>query len=67
MNAPITHYYEGGGLRRESEHQSIVGSFNLSPVSSMGRQRSFTDRIKRKIAKVPTKVLHAPSLQDDFF
>ena len=69
MNAPITHDYEGGGLRRESEHQSIVGSFNLSPVSSMGRQRTprFTDRIKRKIAKVPTKVLDAPSLQDDFY
>ena len=27
----------------------------------------FADRCKRKIAKVPTKVLDAPSLQDDFY
>jgi cell division cycle 20-like protein 1 (cofactor of APC complex) len=68
-NAVATYDYDGGIRRRESEYQSIVGSFNLSPVSSMGRQRMprFTDRYKRKIAKVPTKVLDAPSLQDDFY
>lgn len=67
MNTVVT--YDHDVNRRESEHQSIVGSFNLSPVSSMGRQRMprFTDRCKRKIAKVPTKVLDAPSLQDDFY
>ena len=67
MNTVVTYDYDVN--RRESEHQSIVGSFNLSPVSSMGRQRMprFTDRCKRKIAKVPTKVLDAPSLQDDFY
>jgi cell division cycle 20-like protein 1 (cofactor of APC complex) len=67
MNTVVTYDYDVN--RRESEHQSIVGSFNLSPVSSMSRQRvpRFTDRCKRKIAKVPTKVLDAPSLQDDFY
>ena len=67
MNSVVTYDYDVN--RRESEHQSIVGSFNLSPVSSMGRQRMprFADRCKRKIAKVPTKVLDAPSLQDDFY
>ena len=66
-NTVVTYDYDVN--RRESEHQSIVGSFNLSPVSSMSRQRvpRFTDRCKRKIAKVPTKVLDAPSLQDDFY
>ena len=28
---------------------------------------SYTERCKRKIAKVPTKVLDAPALQDDFY
>ena len=68
-NSSVVTSYDHDVNRRESEHQSIVGSFNLSPVSSMGRQRMprFTDRCKRKIAKVPTKVLDAPSLQDDFY
>ncbi len=67
MNTVVTYDYDVN--RRESEHQSIVGSFNLSPVSSLGRQKMprFADRCKRKIAKVPTKVLDAPSLQDDFY
>ena len=58
-------------LSRENEHSSIVNSFQLSPVSLSSSQRnnlgSYTERCKRKIAKVPTKVLDAPALQDDFY
>ena len=50
---------------------SIVNSFQLSPLSMSPNQRitlgSYTERCKRKIAKVPTKVLDAPALQDDFY
>ena len=57
--------------QRENEHTSIVNSFQLSPVSLSSGQRtnlgSYTERCKRKIAKVPTKVLDAPALQDDFY
>ena len=56
---------------RRHEHASIVNSFQLSPVSMNPNQRttlgSYTERCKRKIAKVPTKVLDAPQLQDDFY
>ena len=52
-------------------HSSIVNSFQLSPLSMSPNQRitlgSYTERCKRKIAKVPTKVLDAPALQDDFY
>ena len=58
-------------ITRENEHSSIVNSFQLSPVSLSSSQRtnlgSYTERCKRKIAKVPTKVLDAPALQDDFY
>ncbi len=58
----------GGGRNR---HSSVVNSFGLSPVSMGPNQRaslgSYTERCKRKIAKVPTKVLDAPALQDDFY
>jgi cell division cycle 20-like protein 1 (cofactor of APC complex) len=57
---------DGGG-----GHSSIVNSFQLSPLSMSPNQRitlgSYTERCKRKIAKVPTKVLDAPALQDDFY
>jgi len=61
-----------GSSIRNNENSSIVNSFQLSPVSMSSSQRtnalgSFTERCKRKIAKVPTKVLDAPALQDDFY
>jgi cell division cycle 20-like protein 1 (cofactor of APC complex) len=50
---------------------SVVNSFNLSPLSVSSNQRSslgsYADKRKRKIAKVPCKVLDAPSLRDDFY
>eukprot|EP00580_Thalassiosira_gravida_P013544 CAMPEP_0201682670 /NCGR_PEP_ID=MMETSP0494-20130426/51735_1 /ASSEMBLY_ACC=CAM_ASM_000839 /TAXON_ID=420259 /ORGANISM="Thalassiosira gravida, Strain GMp14c1" /LENGTH=897 /DNA_ID=CAMNT_0048166431 /DNA_START=132 /DNA_END=2825 /DNA_ORIENTATION=- len=60
-------FYRGARER----HSSIVNSFGLAPVSMGPNQRaslgSYTERCKRKIAKVPTKVLDAPALQDDFY
>lgn len=54
-------------LRKSSV--SVVNSFNLSPVGdATGRQLLATpQKRKRKIGKVPFKVLDAPSLQDDFY
>ena len=48
---------------------SVVNSFNLSPVGSVATQRllSTPQKRKRKIAKVPFKVLDAPALADDFY
>ena len=48
---------------------SIVDSFNLSPVGikSSHRLMNLPQKRKRKIAKVPFKVLDAPSLADDFY
>ena len=63
----------GGGISNNSSRysSSIVNSFQLSPLSMSPNQRitlgSYTERCKRKIAKVPTKVLDAPALQDDFY
>ena len=41
------------------------------PISVSPNQRtnlgSYTERCKRKIARVPIKVLDAPTLQDDFY
>jgi len=60
-------FYRGARER----HSSIVNSFGLAPVSMGPNQHaslgSYTERCKRKIAKVPTKVLDAPALQDDFY
>ena len=43
-------------------------AFSLSPLSSASRRlMSRPVKIKRKIAKVPFKVLDAPALQDDFY
>lgn len=50
---------------------SVVQNFDLAPVSMNPNARSalggYTERCKRKIARVPTKVLDAPALQDDFY
>mmetsp|Transcript_2057 Transcript_2057/g.3901 ORF Transcript_2057/g.3901 Transcript_2057/m.3901 type:complete len:908 (+) Transcript_2057:166-2889(+) len=75
--SPSRQFYQNGvysaGNRnvRQQENSSIVNSFGLMPVSMSPNQRtnlgSYTERCKRKIAKVPTKVLDAPALQDDFY
>jgi len=48
---------------------SVVNAFNLSPVGSESSQRLLAtpQKRKRRIAKVPFKVLDAPALQDDFY
>jgi cell division cycle 20-like protein 1 (cofactor of APC complex) len=48
---------------------AIVNSFSLMPVGSAAGQRlmSTPTKRKRRIAKVPFKVLDAPALQDDFY
>ena len=62
---------ERGDGHRRNPHSSIVSSFGLTPVSMGPHQRaslgSYTERCKRKIAEVPTKVLDAPALQDNFY
>jgi cell division cycle 20-like protein 1 (cofactor of APC complex) len=52
-----------------SDPNAIVDSFSLSPVrmSSNYRLMSMPQKRKRKIAKVPFKVLDAPALADDFY
>lgn len=48
---------------------SVVDSYSLSPVrmSSNHRLMSIPQKRKRKISKVPFKVLDAPALADDFY
>lgn len=48
---------------------SVVNSFSLTPVGSAASQRlmSAPQKRRRRIAKVPFKVLDAPALQDDFY
>lgn len=48
---------------------SVVNSFSLTPVGSSASQRlmSAPQKRRRRIAKVPFKVLDAPALQDDFY
>lgn len=48
---------------------SVVNSFSLTPVGSAGSQRLMAapQKRRRRIAKVPFKVLDAPALQDDFY
>lgn len=52
-----------------SDPTSIVNSFSLTPVGSAASQRlmSVPQKRRRRIAKVPFKVLDAPALQDDFY
>lgn len=48
---------------------AVVNSFSLTPVGSAGSQRLMAapQKRRRRIAKVPFKVLDAPALQDDFY
>lgn len=48
---------------------AIVNSFSLTPVRSAASQRLMAapQKRKRRISKVPFKVLDAPALQDDFY
>ena len=48
---------------------SVVNSFSLTPVGNAASQRlmSAPQKRRRRIAKVPFKVLDAPALQDDFY
>lgn len=48
---------------------SVVNSFSLTPVGNASSQQlmSAPQKQRRKIAKVPFKVLDAPALQDDFY
>jgi cell division cycle 20-like protein 1, cofactor of APC complex len=48
---------------------SVVNSFNLTPVNSAASERLIAtpNKRKRRISKVPFKVLDAPALQDDFY
>ncbi len=52
-----------------SNPTSVIDSFSLSPlgVKSSHRLINMPQKRKRKIAKVPFKVLDAPSLADDFY
>jgi len=58
--------YGGGSLE---DPTSAVNSFSLSPVgmASSNRLSSMPQKRKRRIAKVPFKVLDAPALADDFY
>mmetsp|Transcript_19405 Transcript_19405/g.23894 ORF Transcript_19405/g.23894 Transcript_19405/m.23894 type:complete len:781 (+) Transcript_19405:601-2943(+) len=59
--------YHGEVFRNNTT--SVVESFNISPVGTKSRHRLMTmpQKRKRKIAKVPFKVLDAPALADDFY
>lgn len=48
---------------------SVVNNFSLTPVRSAASQRLMAapQKRKRRISKVPFKVLDAPALQDDFY
>lgn len=48
---------------------SVVNSFSLTPFGTASSQRLMAapQKRRRKIAKVPFKVLDAPALQDDFY
>jgi cell division cycle 20-like protein 1 (cofactor of APC complex) len=48
---------------------SVVNSFSLTPFGTASSQQlmSAPQKHRRKIAKVPFKVLDAPALQDDFY
>ena len=61
--------YRSGGS--DDRSMSVVNSFNLSPLCVGSNQRSglgsYADKRKRKISKLPCKVLDAPLLRDDFY
>jgi cell division cycle 20-like protein 1, cofactor of APC complex len=61
---------DGSPSGRSMTHPaSIVNSFSLSALGSATSQRLMAapPKRKRRISKVPFKVLDAPSLQDDFY
>lgn len=59
------------GISARSSYGSTSpkSSFNLIARSSASGRMSYTDtkKVKRKINRIPYKVLDAPSLQDDFY
>lgn len=56
---------------RDNHAASVINSYNISPVSSVSNRRftlgTYAEQRKRKISKVPFKVLDAPALQDDYY
>jgi len=62
-------YRRNGNGGAGANPTSVIDSFNLSPVGikSSHRLMNMPQKRKRKIAKVPFKVLDAPSLADDFY
>ena len=61
--------YQGNVFEDASSPSAIVNSFSLTPVGSAASQRLMASppKRKRRISKVPFKVLDAPALQDDFY
>lgn len=61
--------YQSNIFHEEDPSVAVVNSFNLTPVSSAASQRLMATppKRKRRINKVPFKVLDAPALQDDFY
>lgn len=80
FNESSTNFFRFNQDARQSYHDSVYGSpgedptavvdsFSLSPVRMSSNQRlmSMPQKQKRKVSKVPLKVLDAPSLADDFY
>lgn len=61
--------YHDGVFEESMGPTSVVNSFSLTPFGSASSQRLMAapQKRRRKIAKVPFKVLDAPALQDDFY
>jgi cell division cycle 20-like protein 1 (cofactor of APC complex) len=61
--------YHDGVFEESIGPTSVVNSFSLTPFGSASSQRLMAapQKRRRKIAKVPFKVLDAPALQDDFY
>jgi cell division cycle 20-like protein 1, cofactor of APC complex len=57
------------GCSYSHDPTAVVRGFNLTPVTSPASERLVTapSKRKRRISKVPFKVLDAPALQDDFY
>eukprot|EP00904_Undaria_pinnatifida_P008887 jgi/Undpi1/5128/HiC_scaffold_19.g08480.m1 len=52
---------------RQSYEDDVKMTYSISPVSLSTRLLSKPSKVKRKIPKIPFKVLDAPQLQDDFY
>lgn len=61
--------YQDNIFAEASGPTSVVNSFSLMPIGSAASQRLMASpqKRKRRISKVPFKVLDAPALQDDFY